>query len=144
MREAVEQRAREQLDQVSQALVASGQGALAAAGESLVDRVLAGSRELVIRVTGNPLLRQALLASADPVELARRLGCQPIEVVRIQQQADAELLDRLFGKAQQALRVDGAPAMAVQLVVSPGLAAQMHARGGEAQEIQGVAVEAAP
>jgi hypothetical protein len=141
LRQATERAAAEQLDQVERALVESGQGGLVA-GQSVVDRVLAGSRELLLRAWGNPLIRMAALASADPAELARRLGCEPIEVLRLQQAANAELLDRLFGKPSQALRVDGSPAMAVQIAVSPQLAETLGVRVAERQEIQGVAEEA--
>lgn len=137
-RARVEREAAQQLDQVEAALRQSGGGALAP-GASVVDRVLAGSRELLLRCWGNPLIRMAALASAEPVDLARRLGCEPIEVVRLQQAANSDLLDRLFGKPSQAVRVDGSPAMAVQIAVSPSLAATLGVRVREIEEIQGVA-----
>jgi hypothetical protein len=136
--ERVQAEAVRQLDQVERALVEGGHGGLPP-GASLVDRVLAGSRELVLRCWGNPLLRMATLAAADPADLARRLHCEPIEVLRLQQAANESLADRLFGKASQAVRVDGSPAMAVQIAVSPHLAETLGVRIAERQEIQGVA-----
>jgi hypothetical protein len=105
-------------------------------GLALAERVLEGSKALVLRLYGNPLLRLAERAAMPVDELAKQLRCDRLDAAKLQQAADQELLDRLFGKAVQATRNDGAPPIVVNLVATPGMRAALNivseqALGGE-------------
>jgi hypothetical protein len=132
LRGAIETRAVQQLEAIDQALVAAG----GIASGPLAERALAGTKELLLRAFGNPLIRMAELAAADTRKLATMMGAQPLEVRRLQHQADGELADRLFGKAPLAIRNEGGPALAIQLAVTPGLAAQIGMRVVESEQDQ--------
>jgi hypothetical protein len=134
--ERIEAEAARQVALLDQAVDASG----GLVGAPLVERALGASKELVLRLWGNPLVRMAQLAATPTRELAQQLGgASLLEVRKLQHQADAELADRLFGKAPLAIRNDGAPAVQIQLAVTPGLAAAIGGRVVEAQADQGFA-----
>lgn len=134
--ERIEAEAARQVALLDQAVEASGGDAEA----PLVERALGGSKELILRLFGNPLVRMAQLAATPTRDLAAQLGGAPmLEVRKLQHQADAELADRLFGKAPLAIRNDGAPAVQIQLAVTPGLAAAIGGRLLESEADQGFA-----
>jgi hypothetical protein len=58
--------------------------------------------------------------------LANLLQCSRIEAARLAQDAQRELLDRLFGRAPQAKGAGETPAVAVQLNVTPAVAAALN------------------
>ena len=116
----IEAEAARQAALVDQAIASSG----GVTEGALVERALAGSRELILAKLGNPLVRMAILAATPTRELAKQLGSASlVEVRKLQHLADQDLADRLFGKAPLALRTDGAPAVAIHLAMTPGLAA---------------------
>lgn len=107
--------AEQQLRQVEEALTSEQRGLPAA------ERLLEGSRALLLKLYGNPLLRLAERAAMPVQDLARQLQCDRLEAARLQQAADGELLDRLFGKAAPAARADGAAPLVINLVATPGM-----------------------
>ncbi|WP_156910072.1 hypothetical protein [Rubritepida flocculans] len=94
-------------------------------GLPVAERVAEGAKALILRLYGVPLVRMAERAAMPTAELARQLGCTGIEAARLQQEADREVMDRLWGKAPQAARGDQAAPVVVNLVATPGLAAQL-------------------
>lgn len=118
VRGAVERAAAEQLDRIAALLAETGQ----AAGSSALERALNGSAELVLRLYGNPLVRMAELASAPTALLAAELRADPLEVRRLQHQADEALADRLFGRPRQTTQGGEAATVAVQINLTPRLA----------------------
>lgn len=94
-------------------------------GLALAERVLEGSRALILRLWGNPLLRLAETAATPVEELARRLQCERLDAARLQQEARRDVADRLFGRAPQAVKADGTPPVVVNLVATPGLVAAL-------------------
>jgi hypothetical protein len=125
VRGAVERAAAEQLDRIAALLAETGQ----APGGSALERALAGSAELVLRLYGNPLVRMAELASAPTGPLAAALGAEPLEVRKLQHQADEALADRLFGRPRQQQQADGGPTVAVQINLTPKLAQALDLQG---------------
>jgi hypothetical protein len=95
-------------------------------GLAPAERLIEGARALILRLYGNPLLRMAERAALPVDVLARRLNCPPVEAAKLQQADDRELLDRIFGKAVQAVRADGAPPIAVSIIATPGIAATLN------------------
>lgn len=118
VRAAVEAEAAGQLVRIQQVLAEAGRPA---EGNSALERALAGSAEMILRLYGNPLIRLAELAAAPTALVARELGAEPIEVRRLQLEADRELADRLFGRPRQAEQRETAT-VAVQINLTPGLA----------------------
>jgi len=104
-------------------------------GLPAAERLLEGSRALLLRLYGNPLLRLAEQEAMPTDELARRLVCDRLDAARLQHEARRELLDRLFGKAPQASRDGAAPAVVVNLVATPAIAAALEIE--PAQEVNG-------
>lgn len=118
VRAAIEAQAAAQLDRLQALLAEQGR---APAGASALERALAGSAELVLRLYGNPLIRLAELAAAPTELLAAELQAPPAEVRRMQLEADRELADRLFGRPRPAEQREQA-VVAVQVNLTPGLA----------------------
>jgi hypothetical protein len=101
-------------------------------GLALAERVLEGAKAVILRLYGHPLLRLAETAMAPPEVLAARLGCTKLEAARLIQEAGAELRDRLFGKPAPVKGGSEAPPIAVQLNITPGMAAPMEAQADQA------------
>lgn len=118
VRGAVERQAAEQLERIGALLAETGQ----ATGGSALERALGGSAELVLRLYGNPLVRMAELAAAPTRLLAAELGAEPLEVRKLQHQADEALADRLFGRPRQQQQSDAGTTVAVQINLTPRLA----------------------
>jgi hypothetical protein len=97
-----------------------------ARGLALAERTLEGAAAVILRLYGHPLLRLAETANAPPELLAELLECSRIEAARLAQDAQRELLDRLFGRAPQAKGAGETPAVAVQLNVTPAVAAALN------------------
>lgn len=95
-------------------------------GLALAERVLEGAKAVILRLYGHPLLRLAETANAPPELLARHLDCTPLEAARLAQEAQRELLDRLFGKPPAAKGAVETPAVAVQLNITPAVAAALN------------------
>lgn len=109
-----------------------------ARGLPLAERVLDGAKAVVLRLAGHPLLRLAETANAPPELLARLLECSRLDAARLAFDAQRELLDRLFGRAPAAKGGSEQPAVAVQLNVTPAVAAALNLKVdqglGEAEE----------
>ena len=118
--------AERQLQQLDEALTDDQRGLPAA------ERLVEGSKALILRLFGNPLVRMAERAALAPEDLARRLQCTRLEAARIQQADDMDLADRIFGKAVQATRGDGAAPIVVNLVATPGMAAVLNLQADQA------------
>lgn len=118
--------AERQMRQVDEALTDEQRGLPAA------ERLLEGSKALVLALTGNPMLRMAMRAATPVADLARQLQCTRLEAARIQQADDMDLADRLFGKAVQMTRGDGAAPIVVNLVATPGMAAVLNLQSDQA------------
>jgi hypothetical protein len=103
-----------------------------ARGLPLAERVLEGAKAVILRLSGHPLLRLAETANAPPELLARRLACTRLEAARLSFEAQRELLDRLFGKAPAAKGGGEAPAVAVQLNITPALATALNLQSDQA------------
>jgi len=99
-----------------------------------LERAVEGARALVLRLYGHPLLRLAETANAPPELLAELLECSRLEAARLAQEAQRELLDRLFGRPAQAKGDGSAPAVAVHLTVSPEAARSLNIQGVSAEE----------
>jgi len=96
------------------------------AGLPPLERALEGARALVLKLYGMPLLKLAETANAPAELLARLLDCSRLEAARLSLDAQRELLDRLFGKPGQAKGAGDTPAVAVQLNVTPAVAAALN------------------
>lgn len=118
--------AERQLQALDEALTYEQRGLPAA------ERLVEGSKALILRLFGNPLVRMAERAAMPNADLARQLQCTRLEAARIQQAYDMDLADRIFGKAVQAVRGDGAPPIIVNLVATPGMAAVLNLQADQA------------
>lgn len=125
VRAAIERQAAAQLDRIAALLAETGQ----APGASALERALSGSAELVLRLYGNPLVRMAELASAPTRLLAAELDAPPLEVRKLQHQADEALADRLFGRPRQTQQGGEAATVAVQINLTPKLAQVLDLQG---------------
>jgi hypothetical protein len=95
-------------------------------GLALAERTLEGAKAVILRLYGVPLLRLAETAMAPPELLAKRLECSRLEAAKLAADAQRELLDRLHGKAAPVKGAADAPSVAVQLNVTPGVAAALN------------------
>lgn len=84
-------------------------------------------RRYIFANYGNPLLNAARFASADPVELARYLGCEPREALSLILLAARIVAEYVASKMPATVRLDGKGAMAFGMFTGPAPA------GGEAQ-----------
>lgn len=82
---------------------------------------------------GSPLERLLEIAATDLEELQRSLSCTKVEAFDRRLTALKEALPYLHQKLPQAIQVEGAPLMAVQIAVSGAIAARI----GAASENQG-------
>jgi len=74
---------------------------------------------------GSPLERLLEIAGMDPEQLREKLKCDRLEVFDRQLTALKEALPYLHQKLPQSIQVDGAPLMAVQIMVSGAVAARI-------------------
>lgn len=78
----------------------------------------------------SPLVVLAETFTRPTGQLARELGCTHAEAFAFQMQAARELAPYLHSKMPQAVRLDGAPLVGVQVAVSPDFARAIEADAG--------------
>jgi hypothetical protein len=90
---------------------------------------------------GSPLEKLLQVAAQDLDQLMREAGATRLEAFDRRMAALKEALPYLHQKLPQSIQVDGAPLMAVQITVSPGLAAMLDVGGQTIEADQGLASE---
>jgi hypothetical protein len=83
----------------------------------------------------SPLVVLAETYSRDLASLVRELGCTPLEAFQLQLRAAQELAPFLHSKAPTALQLDGAPVAAIQIAVTPAIAAGIGIAASDLPEI---------
>lgn len=81
----------------------------------------------LIEKHGSPLERLLEIAAMDPETLREQLRCDRLEVFDRQMTALKEALPYLHQRLPQAIQIEGAPLMAVQIAVSGAIAARIGA-----------------